>query len=249
MMPEAFTNFPDWQNENSKRKMIYVHNKARNVLLIYFHSSTSGGHIRQEKLKVLIKCKFFWPSWNQEISKYDKECNNCQLAKQPLNSKGSVPRSRKGNNCILILADDFRKFTILLPLCQTFIRHEIFGGPELLISDYASYFNSQIIKYMCFEWGVRHVNMIPYYPSPNLVECVNKNVMLALSIFHNSDQCGWDLNISQLSLAFNLVPHRTTGFSPIKVFLVGELPSHLLNIWSIPPESFDVSNKKVLENL
>ncbi|KAJ8878172.1 hypothetical protein PR048_022639 [Dryococelus australis] len=63
----------------------------------------------------------------------------------------------------------------------------------------------------------QHITTDPYYQFPNLVKRVNKNVKVALSIFHNHDHHSWDESISELYLAFNSVPH-TTGFSPSKGF-------------------------------
>ncbi|KAJ8876560.1 hypothetical protein PR048_021005 [Dryococelus australis] len=57
---------------------------------------------------------------------------------------------------------------------------------------------------MCFEWGMKHINTSQYYPCPILDERVNKNVKVALSIFHSEDQKNWDQYISELSLSFNL---------------------------------------------
>ncbi|KAJ8867086.1 hypothetical protein PR048_032948 [Dryococelus australis] len=86
---------------------------------------------------------------NQYISKYVKECNNCQLAKHPLNSK-------VGNYSVELPIGGLSKFTILLPLrdmkagniSKVLIDRvrKIFGSPKLLISDNASNFNSSIIK-------------------------------------------------------------------------------------------------------
>ncbi|KAJ8894817.1 hypothetical protein PR048_000124 [Dryococelus australis] len=60
-----------------------------------------------------------------------------------------------------------------------------------------------------------------------------------LSIFHNIDQRGWDQNLPELCLTFNLVPHSATGFSKCKIFLGRELPVSLLNICGIPLEIMD----------
>ncbi|KAJ8894240.1 hypothetical protein PR048_006852 [Dryococelus australis] len=222
-MPEAFTNFPDWQKEDVEcqeiTKLLDLGNSPNYCLdkgIIYFVDRSKRKTTYYLNISI-IQLADIW--------------------------------GRK--NCILIFVYGFRKFNILLPLRDMKVGNiskvlidrvwKIFGGSELLISDNASYFNSRIIKDMCFELGVKHVNMSPYYPCPNLVEWVNKNIKVALRIFHNSEQHGWNLNISELSLAFNSVPQS-------KVFLGRELPSPLLNIWGIPSECLDVSNKKELEN-
>ncbi|KAJ8868595.1 hypothetical protein PR048_030133 [Dryococelus australis] len=107
---------------------------------------------------------------------------------------------------------------------------KIFGVPEQIVSDNANHFNSRMKKDMCFEWGIKHTNTSPHYPCPNIVERVKKNVKTTLRIFHSNDHCSWDINLPDLSLAFNSVTHSATSFTPSIVFLGRELPSPLLNV-------------------
>ncbi|KAJ8875664.1 hypothetical protein PR048_023562 [Dryococelus australis] len=144
------------------------------------------------------------------IDEFFKNCNECQLAKQPRNRKVGkysikVPTRPGGNNSILILVDGFSKFMLLLLLRDIKAKNivkslvekvwKIIGSPVLIVSDNTSYFNSHMMKYMYFQWGIKHVNTSPYYSCPNLVEMINNNLKVALSIFHNVDQHGWDENL------------------------------------------------------
>ncbi|KAJ8887339.1 hypothetical protein PR048_013554 [Dryococelus australis] len=54
-----------------------------NIFIVQVVEDTWG----RRKRKRLLNVNFFWPSMNQDISKYVKECSDCQLVKQPLNSK------------------------------------------------------------------------------------------------------------------------------------------------------------------
>ncbi|KAJ8897907.1 hypothetical protein PR048_003264 [Dryococelus australis] len=126
-----------------------------------------------------------------DIRQYVGGCADCQLAKEPRNKLPvrpwenvivdvycPLPRSHKGNNCILILIDTFSKFM----------------GPEQLVSDNASYFISKLFKDTCFELGIKHITTSLYYPSPNLVQRVNKNVKLALlskKTYYGSSNWHW----------------------------------------------------------
>ncbi|KAJ8885492.1 hypothetical protein PR048_011690 [Dryococelus australis] len=133
-----------------------------------------------------------------------------------------TPRNMKAGNIVKTLVDCVWK---------------IFGSPEQLVSDKASYFNSRILKDICFEWEMKHINTCPYYPFPNLVDRVNKNVKVALSIFHNHGHHCCDQNIWELSLVFNSIPHATTGMRSA-VFSIEHL-GHT-------PENLDTTNQKEL---
>ncbi|KAJ8879580.1 hypothetical protein PR048_020188 [Dryococelus australis] len=71
------------------------------------------------------------------------------------------PRSRIGNNCILIMIVTFSKFLIIFPIrdmkamniVKVLVERgwKFFGGPELF-------------KEMCFEWWTKHTSSSPYYP-------------------------------------------------------------------------------------
>ncbi|KAJ8885664.1 hypothetical protein PR048_011862 [Dryococelus australis] len=95
---------------------------------------------------------------------------------------------------------------------------------------------------------MKHVNTSPYYPCPNLVERINNNAKLALSMFHSVDQRSWDDDLPELNLALNSISHSATGFSPNKVFFGRELPLAILSVWVIPPESLETMTGKELEN-
>ncbi|KAJ8878277.1 hypothetical protein PR048_018854 [Dryococelus australis] len=123
------------------------------------------------------------------------------------------------------------------------------GGAEQLVSDNTSYFLSKLFKGISFEWRIKRITTNPYYPCQNLVERVDKDVKVALSIFHSHVHWSWDENMAELNLTFNSVPHSTTGFSPSKVFLGCELPSTLLNIWGTPPETLNITDQGTLHTL
>ncbi|KAJ8876857.1 hypothetical protein PR048_021304 [Dryococelus australis] len=150
---------------------------------------------------------------------------------------GPLLLSRDGNNCILILMDSFSKFTFMIPLwdmkagniAKALINKawQIFADQEQIITDNSIYMRLKT----CFEWGVKHINTSPYYPCPNIVECVNEKVKLGSKS-------------PEKSLAFN-----STGFSQCKVFLGHELPVPLLNVWGIPPEAMEINSSKELEDI
>ncbi|KAJ8881495.1 hypothetical protein PR048_017976 [Dryococelus australis] len=219
-MPEMFLDFKEWQKEDEecgklkdvislgtspnhvidkeliyyvdrfKSKKVSVPKKARNLVLKYFHDIMRGANMGRTKSKALIKREFFSPSMSTKIDKSVKECENCQMAKQPQNIKVGLHTVQFPSRPPLLIVNG---------------KH--MGDPNKIDLDNANYFNSKVIKYMCLCWGVTHINTSPYHPCPNLV---------ALRIFHNADQRRSDSNLPEMNKALNSVPHSSTGFSPTR---------------------------------
>ncbi|KAJ8888810.1 hypothetical protein PR048_008302 [Dryococelus australis] len=233
-MPELFLDFSEWQKEDEEcveiKASIYLGKTSKYML---DKEGGGGAHMGKAKTKALIKQEFFWLNKIAEIDKFVRECQECQLAKQPQNSKVghySVKLSmRPWEKQILYVIPlrDMKANNVVKALVHR--AWKVFGSPE--------------------QWGIKHVNTSPYYPCPNLVERLNKNVKVALHIFHNSDQHHWDTNLPELNITFNSAPHNTTGYAPSKVFLGREPSLPLLNVWGIPSESMEMLSGRELEEL
>ncbi|KAJ8886406.1 hypothetical protein PR048_012617 [Dryococelus australis] len=205
-----------------KKKKLLVLIKVIDLVLKYFHSSTSGGHMGTRKTRALTMREFFWPGMGWDIDTFVQECKECQFAEQPLNSK-------------------MGSYSVKLPKALGKGLFRYFRSTAMI--------HSRVIKDLCFECGVKHIPMSSYYPCPNIVERVNINVKVALHIFHNNDQRGWDRNLPELCLTFNSVPHSAMGFSQCKIFLGKELPVPLLNVWGIPIEIMDDNSNSELDKI
>jgi hypothetical protein len=65
------------------------------------------------------------------------------------------------------------------------------------------------------------------------VERFNRNLKVALSIYHHSQHTRWDEHLSSLTLAFNSALHESTAATPALLFLGREL-NHLLGLkWEL----------------
>lgn len=180
---------------------------------------------------------------------------------------GPLPRSTKGNKFVLSVVDAFSKFSFLIPARNTKAQvtvellknrvFSIFGPPQFLVSDNVSSFTSHCFKEMCMEYGVDHVFTSPYYPNPSQAERVNKNIKIAMRIFHSEHQELWDQNLHWFQIALNSAKHNATGTTPAKL-LCGRQITHPLELqWDIPHilensvESADLELEwsRALENL
>ncbi|KAJ8885200.1 hypothetical protein PR048_011396 [Dryococelus australis] len=154
--------------------------------------------------------------------------------------RNPLPCSRGSNNCLLIIEDGFSKFISMITLRDMNAGHIV--RALQIVTDNASYFKEYVMTDLCFAWVVKHITTSLYYTCPNIVEQVNKNVKVALKIFHNMYHHSWDQNLPELNCYFNSAPHSATGFSPCKIFLCRELPVPRLNVWVIRPEIMESNN-------
>ncbi|KAJ8875631.1 hypothetical protein PR048_023527 [Dryococelus australis] len=202
--------------------------RTRDLVLRYFHCSTRGAQIGREKTKALIKREFVWPDINHTSNKFVKECNECQLAKQPRNSTvGQYSVKICTHSWEKVFIDIYgllSKFLVLPPLRDMKAGIIVKARVDKVLKIVRS---PELIT--CVFNGIKHVNTSPYYPCPNLVDRINKNVKVALT--------------------FSSVPHSSTSFSQGKVFLGCELPLPLINLWGIPPLFLKATSGKELEEI
>nr|CAD7203382.1 unnamed protein product [Timema douglasi] len=51
-----------------------------------------------------------------------------------------------------------------------------------------SLLRSAVLRNMCFGWGIRHITTSPYHAGPNQVKRLNRNLVIALTVFHHQVQ-------------------------------------------------------------
>jgi hypothetical protein len=73
----------------------------------------------------------------------------------------------------------------------------------------------------------------PCYPQVSLAERVNRNLNLALKVFHHKTQSASDEDLLWLSLAFNTAVHDGTKCTSDKLFLGRELKCPLFVRWDL----------------
>jgi hypothetical protein len=84
-----------------------------------------------------------------------------------------------------------------------------------------------------FLGGISHINTSPYYPQASQVERFNRNLKVALTIYHNSQHTLCNEHLSSLALAFNSAWHESTAANPASLFL-GRNLNHLMGLkWKL----------------
>ncbi|XP_054283276.1 uncharacterized protein LOC129000338 [Macrosteles quadrilineatus] len=81
--------------------------------------------------------------------------------------------------------------------------------------------------------GIQHIYTSPYYPNPSHAERVNKQIKIAIRIFHHQHQKHWDQDLHWFQIAFNSAQHESTKVSPARLFLGRNLYHPLELHWNL----------------
>ena len=208
----------------------------------YFWANNLDQIIR-DKIKSCVLCQRCKQAGNTNVGKLSSEIVKKPWEKVFIDHIGPLPRSTKGNKYILTIIDAFSKFVILVPTKNTKATTSIsvltkqvfslFGPPKFIVSDNVSHFRSYEFKDFCLDFGIQHIFTSPYYPKPSHAERANKNVKIALRIFHNQNQQRWDENLHWFQISFNSALHESTGTTPSCLFLGRNLYQPLELNWNL----------------
>jgi len=133
---------------------------------------------------------------------------------------GPLPRSKHGNQMLLVMIDGFSKWTELVPLrsataesLMKAFRERIiarYGVPKVVITDNGVQFASLIFKGFLAEMGIRQQFTAPYTPQENPTERANKTVKTMIAQFAGQDQRNWDEKWPEIMLAVNTSTSEST---------------------------------------
>lgn len=155
------------------------------------------GHQGVERTTELIRRRCYWPSMSDDIIRWCRECERCQLAKesQPV-ARGymghllaSRPNevlaidftvlepSHSGHENVLVMTDVFSKFAMAVPtrdqraetVAQVLVEEWFykFGVPGRIHSDQGRNFESALIRQLCELYQVKKSRTTPYHPAGN----------------------------------------------------------------------------------
>lgn len=216
------------------------------ILEILRQNHEQNFHTGYDKTLARIKQRFYWPKMSPEIKSHIQNCTTCKEIKPPfvpvtpemgkskvashpwqiisIDFVGPLPRSRKGNQHMLVIVDYFSKWVMVQPVrklsssvvCavlkdQWFFRNSV---PEVIISDNGSPFVAKEFKELIDTFGITHWLTSRYHSQANPVERVNRTINTAIRSYVKQDQRLWDTKLPEIELMLNTTTHSATGFTP-----------------------------------
>lgn len=253
-----------------------VSKNLRKRVLEENHSSVTAGHMGIRKTRIRIENKYYWPGLKRDVIKFVNHCEVCLAHKTPqtkpagfmsttqalgpwdivtLDFIGPLPRSKQGNQYILVMQDKFSKWIECISLRKATatsltksLRERIlchFGWPRVVISDNGSQFTGHIFKKFLEVNGIWHQLTPPYSPQCNSTERANRVVKTMVKMTITKEHTKWDEYIPEIQFAVNTAIQDSSGFSPAelnfgrmprsaKTVFDEALPLHLKKISSAP---------------
>ena len=228
------------------KKVIYLPDVMKQKVLKVFHDAPEAGHMGIRKTINRIVNRVYWPQMRTDIKNYVKSCHVCQTVKYDnvkpagpmgktdpaedvfhtvfIDFVGPLPRSKSGNQHLLVLQDELSKWVELFPMRTATaknvakrLENEVFcrfGVPDTIVSDHGSQFESKLLKKLCKEWKIRHAFTSVYHPSPNQAERTNKTLIQMIRAYVKDNHRSWDENLPKIALAMRTMVHDSTKVTP-----------------------------------
>lgn len=219
----------------------------RTQILHQCHDDPTAAHLGFAKTLARVAEFYYWPKMRKTIFGYVRNCHICAAHKSStekplglmgnykninfpfqlisLDIMGPFPRSKHGNQYLLVVTDWFTKFVFVHPLRKAitssivrFLEQNVFliyGVPQIMVCDNGSQFIAKDFSKFLDSYGVQAVwYNAKYHPQINHTERVNKVIITAIASYIKDSHKTWDENIHHIAQAIRLAKHDVTGFSP-----------------------------------
>ena len=202
------------------------------------------GHPGVERTRQAIRAKVVWPSLNEDVSRWARECIPCQQAKVrrhtvPPIGDFAVPDKRfqhihldlvtlplsNGYRHLLTAVDRFTRWPTAIPIADISASTVIdaftagwiqnFGIPATITTDRGSQFSSAIFQQLTRVWGINTVMTTPYHPEANgMVERFHRRLKESLIALGNDEPDKWFWKLPMSLLAIRTTVKPDIGASP-----------------------------------
>lgn len=215
-------------------------------IIVQAHDPPTAGHMGILKTYERVASKYYWPKLRCDVAKYVRNCETCAahkpdlrgpkglMTRQPRANQpwevissdlmGPFPRSSKGNQYILVVTDEFSKFSLVFPLRRATaeavtkrLEEEVFlvyGAPRLLICDNGPQYRSKQLQKLTSDYKVHIRYNANYHPQANPTERYNRTLKTMLAIYVKDNHRSWDGNLAKVACASRTARHDATGHSP-----------------------------------
>ena len=219
----------------------YIPFAARRKVFDAFHGL---GHPGVERTRQSIAEKVVWPNMRAEVSKWARECLDCQRAKVTKNTVPpigdfEVPNKRfehvnidivtlpisNGFRYLLTMVDRFTRWPVAVPMvdCTTqsvldgfaFGWAQNYGVPSTVTSDRGAQFSSELFKQLTQIWGIKAIMTTAYHPQANgLVERFHRRLKEAINALGADNPEEWFWKLPMVMLTIRTTLKPDIGASP-----------------------------------
>ena len=212
-----------------------------------FNAIHGLGHPGVERTRQAVCAKFVWPSIRQDVTKWSRECQECQRAKVtrhtvPPIGNFTVPAKRfqhwnvdivtlplsNGYRHLLTAVDRLTRWPIAIPMkdmttatvVDAFTHGIIasFGIPESVTTDNGTQFTSSVWRQLMETWGIRPHFTTAYHPQSNgLVERFHRRLKESLNAIANDEPDLWFWRLPCSLLAIRTTIKPDIGASPAEL--------------------------------
>ena len=213
------------------------------------HDDPASGHAGRDKTLERVQRRFHWFGMTKDIDLYTKNCLICQRCKSSqrpakhamvqtyagfpfetvhIDYLGPLPKTRRGNQHVLVLVCKFTKFILALAtpdqkakttsdaLMSWFM---LFGLPHNIMSDRGKSFENEIVHAICKHFNITKQRTTSYRPASNgAVERNMKVIATALRAYCRDNPHDWDIHLQSAMSAMRSSIHASTGYTPNFLF-------------------------------
>lgn len=237
---------------------LVVPKESRGEILRKYHDDKTAGHLGTYKTFHRLSRLFYWPKMKSDVACYVRKCQIC-LKTKPEQKKpaglmgkqmditkcwqvvstdlcGPLPKSSHGHQYVLVVTDNFSKFSMFFPLRRAtatsvtkIIRENVFmvfGVCQQLRCDNGVQFRSREFRNLCESYGVKILYNPNYSPHCNPTERVNRVLKSMLSAYVEDNHRKWDECLAELGCAYRSARHEVINATPYFVNFGQEMITH-----------------------
>ena len=202
------------------------------------------GHPGVERTRQMMQAKVVWPSMRRDVSRWARECLQCQQAKVtrhvvPPIGDFEVPDRRfehvnvdlvtlppsNGYRYLLTAVDRFSRWPVAVPIADISAQSvadafthgwiQHYGIPATITTDRGSQFSSDIFLQLTRTWGIKALMTTPYHPEANgLVERFHRRLKEALIALGSDEPNEWYWRLPCAMLSIRTTLKPDIGASP-----------------------------------
>ncbi|KAI0498351.1 hypothetical protein KFK09_021592 [Dendrobium nobile] len=235
-------------------------------LLREIHGGGLAAHLGRDNTLHQIQTRFFWPRIRRDTIRFVDSCITCQTYKggaqntglyMPLPIPNSIwedlsmdfilglPRTRRGNDSIMVVVDRFSKMSHFLPCKKTsnamhiatlFFNEivRLHGVPRSITSDRDVKFISHFWREVWKRLGTELRFSLAYHPqSDGQTEVVNRTLGNLLRCLVQDKPNQWEEILSRAEFAYNAMVNRSTGKVPFDIVYT-KSPNSAIDISILP---------------